>query len=40
MSVTREFAAAALLPSGIVLITGGFDGQKVSTTGDYYIPSN
>jgi hypothetical protein len=40
MSRTREFAASALLPSGDVLITGGFDGQIYSPTADLFTPGN
>lgn len=36
MSKTREFAAAALLMNGNVLITGGFDGQIYSPTADLW----
>jgi hypothetical protein len=40
MSITREFAAAALLPSGDVLITGGFDGHVFSATAEIYVAGN
>ena len=40
MSRSREFAASALLPSGDVLITGGFDGNVVSITADIYAAGN
>jgi len=37
MSISRQGGAAALLPSGAVLIVGGFDGQTFSTTADVFV---
>ena len=40
MSRTREFAASALLLSGDVLITGGFDSQIFTPSADLFAPGN